>query len=373
MNHQDVVARVQRRIAEDPGLADSASLASLVRQEAHGVISDVDMISLLRQLRYDSVGIGQLERLLVIPGVTDIVVNGTTGVWFDRGQGLERADVAFASDDEVRRLATRFLVASGSRLDHSHCFGDGRITRDDATSIRVHAVLSPPSESGTCLSLRVLRQATTTIKQLTATGTFSPEVAGGLQEMIALRKPFLVIGGTGSGKTTLLSALLAQVDPGERIVCIEDTAELRPAHPHVVSLVSRAKNTEGSGEITMTTLLRQALRMRPDRIVLGEIRGPEVVDLLAALNTGHEGCAGTLHANSLQEVPARIEALAALGGLDRQALHSQLAAASPVVLAMKRTRQGRRLQQIGVLRGYPLEVHLVWDDTMQGAPSWNLS
>ena len=178
--------------------------------------------------------------------------------------------------------------------------------------------------------------------------------------MVDKRISFLVIGGTGSGKTTLLSALLGTVSERERILVIEDTAELSPHHPHCVSVVSRRANAEGSGEVTMSQLLRQALRMRPDRIVVGEIRGREVVDLLAALNTGHDGGAGTLHANSLFEVPARMEALAALGGLDRAALHSQLAAAVHMVLAMERTPQGRRLAHIGVLEGIPVTPRIIW-------------
>ena len=169
-----------------------------------------------------------------------------------------------------------------------------------------------------------------------------------------------VIGPSGSGKTTLLAALLGCVPATERLLIIEDTPELAPAHPHVVTLVSRRANAEGRGEISMSLLLRQALRMRPDRIVVGEIRGAEVVELLAALNTGHDGGAGTVHANSVDEVPARMEALAALGGLDRVALHSQLAAAVHVVLGMERGPAGRRLAHIGVLEGNPVKPRLVW-------------
>jgi pilus assembly protein CpaF len=161
---------------------------------------------------------------------------------------------------------------------------------------------------------------------------------------------FLISGGTGVGKTTLLSAVLAAVAADERIVCVEDAAELAPAHPHLVKLVARCANVEGVGEVTVRDLVRQALRMRPDRIVVGEVRGAEVVDLLAALNTGHDGGAGTVHANNPAEVPARLEALAALGGLDRAALHSQFAAAVQVVLHVSRDRTGaRRLTEIGVL------------------------
>ena len=188
------------------------------------------------------------------------------------------------------------------------------------------------------------------MRRCTRSGAIAPEAAALLDGIIAARLAFLISGGTGAGKTTLLSAVLGAVAAGERIVCVEDAAELAPAHPHLVKLVARCANVEGVGEVTVRDLVRQALRMRPDRIVVGEVRGAEVVDLLAALNTGHDGGAGTVHANSPAEVPARLEALAALGGLDRAALHSQLAAAVQVVLHVSRDRTGtRRLTEIAVL------------------------
>ncbi|QDZ43312.1 TadA family conjugal transfer-associated ATPase [Corynebacterium sp. sy039] len=353
-----IIEQVQRRIAEEGNPAD---LGSLVRDVAGGVLSDRDVFQILRKIRHDSDGIGPLESLVALPGVTDVVVNGARDIWFDRGNGLERAAIQFDDDNAVRQLATRLLNASGRRLDDAQCFADGRIARQDGSSLRVHAILSPPSDTGTCISLRVLKQSRAGLDDLCQYGTFSPQTQRIVEQIIDSRRSLLVIGGTGSGKTTLLGALLSRVSPKQRIICIEDTAELKPEHPHCISLVTRAKNTEGKGEITMTDLLKQALRMRPDRIVVGEIRGAEVVDLLAALNTGHEGCAGTVHANSLHEVPARLEALAALGGLSRSALHSQLAAAKPVVLMMKKTPEGRKLQQIGELVGNPTQIKVIWE------------
>ncbi|AZA12280.1 Putative conjugal transfer protein [Corynebacterium gerontici] len=365
MQRDALIEAVQRKLAQTPD-TNETQRAQMVREVSGGVMSDVEVINILRQLRHESQGVGRLESVLAIEGVTDVLVNGVHGVWFDRGRGLERAAVTFGSDAEVRKLATRLLVASGRRLDDAQCFADGRLQRQDGTALRVHAMLSPPSESGTCISLRVLRQATTSIDQLQRSGTFDTSVADCLRNLVAARKSVLIIGGTGSGKTTLLSALLSQVHEHERIICIEDTAELKPNHPHAISLLSRTENVEGKGAISMADLLRQSLRMRPDRIVLGEIRGAEVVDLLAALNTGHEGCAGTLHANTVVEAVARVEALAALGGLQQHALHSQLAAAAPVLLAMKRSSSGRTLHQIGVLRGNPVEVELLWDARSNG-------
>ncbi|MFI5504809.1 GSPII_E, type II/IV secretion system protein [Corynebacterium kutscheri] len=358
VKYDEVAEEVHRRISSREQVTDRATV-QLIREVA-GVISDQDVLSVLRKIRHDSQGVGVLESVLALPGVTDIVVNGTHGTWFDRGNGLEKASIRFEKDQDVRRLATRLLVASGRRLDDAQSFADGRLYRDDGSSIRIHAILSPPSENGTCLSLRVLRQKSVSLKQLYQGGSFDDEMYAELQKLIRRRRNFLVVGGTGSGKTTLLGALLREVDHHERIICIEDTAELRPKHPHFLTLVTRSNNIEGKGEITMADLLKQSLRMRPDRIVVGEIRGVEVVDLLAALNTGHDGCAGTVHANSIEEVPARLEALAALGGLDTHALHSQLCAAAPMVLVMKKTASGRRLSQIGELRGNPIRVHILY-------------
>ena len=167
--------------------------------------------------------------------------------------------------------------------------------------------------------------------------------------LVAARRAFLVSGGTGTGKTTLLAALLSRADPVERLVLVEDSAELRPAHPHVVALEARPPNVEGAGEITLRDLVRQALRMRPDRLVVGEVRGAEVVDLLAALNTGHEGGCSTLHANSSADVPARLEALGVTAGLSRDAVHAQIAAALHVVVHLVRDDERRRVSEIGVL------------------------
>lgn len=347
-------------VAAEPQLAhDAPALARRIRQEA-GVISDVDVLDLLQRLRHDSVGLGLLEPVLSLPGLTDVVVNGPDSCFVDCGQGLQPRDIGFADDAEVRQLATRLAAVAGVRLDDAQPFADGRLTRPDGTRIRLHALLAPPSASGTCISLRVLRQAQTSLEELITNGSIESSLEHVLRAVVERRASFLVTGGTGSGKTTLLAALLGCVPVTERLLIIEDTPELSPNHPHVVTLVSRRANAEGRGEISMSLLLRQALRMRPDRIVVGEIRGAEVVELLAALNTGHDGGAGTVHANSVDEVPARMEALAALGGLDRVALHSQLAAAVHVVLGMERTPQGRRLAHLGVLEGNPVTPQLVW-------------
>ena len=254
-----------------------------------------------------------LEPLLADPAVTDVLVNGPGEVWVDRGDGLERVAVRFADEGAVRRLAVRLATSAGRRLDDAQPWVDARL----AGGVRLHAVLPPIAAGGTCVSLRVPRPRVFDLAELVAAGAVPQDGAVLLGRLVAARVAFLVSGGTGTGKTTLLSALLSLADDGDRLLLVEDACELAPRHPHVVRLESRPANVEGAGAVTLRDLVRQALRMRPDRLVVGEVRGAEVVDLLAALNTGHEGGSGTLHANSAHDVPARLEALAAVAGMSR--------------------------------------------------------
>jgi pilus assembly protein CpaF len=255
--------------------------------------------------------------------------------------------VRFTDDAAVRRLAQRLASACGRRLDDAMPYVDARLP--DGT--RVHAVLSPLAVSGTCLSLRVPSRQAFTLDDLVRAGSVPTEVEPWVRAVVAARLSLLVTGGTGTGKTTWLSMLLGLVEPGERIVVVEDSAELRPSHPHVVRLESRPANIEGAGAVTLRDLVRQSLRMRPDRVVVGEVRGAEVVDMLAAFNTGHEGGLTTVHANSAADVPARLEALALTGGLDRPAAHAQMAAGLDVVLHLERGRDGvRRWSSVSVAR-----------------------
>lgn len=372
----DLLERVRERLAEHAGVPDAAQLAAAIRAEAGGVLADTDLLRALRLLQTEMTGAGLLEPLLHDPQVADVLVTGPDSVWIDRGHGLEQTGVRFADEAAVRRLAQRLALAAGRRLDDAQPWVDGKLTGAEATlgdafGVRLHAVLAPVAHDGTCLSLRVLRPATQGLTALAAAGSVPSTALRLLNDIVRARLAFLVVGGTGAGKTTLLSALLAAADPAERIICVEDAAELAPVHPHVVRLVARTANVEGVGAVTVRDLVRQALRMRPDRIVVGEVRGAEVVDLLTALNTGHDGGAGTVHANSPQEVPARLEALAALGGMDRAALHSQLAAAVQVVLHIHRRADGTRgLREIGVLErdGAGIRITPAWRSDDLPAP-----
>jgi pilus assembly protein CpaF len=340
-----LLERVRARLAVDPTAPSQARVAALVREETGGLLGDDDVLRIVREAVDELAGAGPLEALLREPGVTDVLVNGPDQVWIDRGGGLIRSEVRFADDDAVRRLAVRLAGHAGRRLDDAAPWVD--VGLPDGT--RLHAVLPPVSGSGTCLSLRVLRRSAHSLDDLEALSTLPGESGGLLRALVAARTAFLVTGGTGSGKTTLLSALLGEVDPAERMVVCEDAAELSPAHPHVVRMVTRPPNVEGVGQVTLRDLVRQALRMRPDRLVVGEVRGSEVSDLLAALNTGHDGGCGTLHANRPSEVPARLEALGMAAGLGRTAVHSQAAAALSLVVHLRRTAAGRRVDEIGVV------------------------
>ena len=272
-----------------------------------------------------------LSDLLDDPAVTDVLINGTHA-WVDRGGGLVRVDAGIRDEADARHAAIRLASACGARLDDASPIADGTLPG----GVRLHAVLPPVSASGA---------------------------------LVVSRANVLVSGATGSGKTTLLSAALSLVPSGERIVCIEEVAEVAPAHPHCVHLVERKPNVEGRGGITLSDLVRAAMRMRPDRLVLGECRGPEVRDVLTALNTGHDGGWATIHANGVRDVPARLAALGVLAGMGEGAVAAQASSALDAVLHMRRDAAGRRwVSEVGVLtraRG-PLECAVALSATADG-------
>lgn len=312
--------------------------------------------------RAELTGAGPLQALLDAPDVTDVLVNGPDDVWVDRGAGLEQVSVNLGTATAVRGLAVRLAALGGQRLDDACPTVDARLP--DGT--RLHAVLEPLAEAGAVISLRVLRTRAFTLDELVAAGALPSQWAGLLCALVLRRANVLISGGTGTGKTTLLAALLSLVPDDERVVTVEEARELQPTHPHVVHLAARRANVEGAGNVDLADLVRNALRMRPDRIVLGECRGAEVREVLMAMNTGHDGGFATLHANAVAVVPARLEALAGLAGMTREAVAAQAAGALDVVLHLRRSNGARYLAEIGLVgRGSSgeLEVRTVarWD------------
>ncbi len=290
-------------------------------------------------------GAGVLQPLLTDPKVTDVLVNGTGGVWVDRGAGLERAGVDIGDEEAVRRLAVRLSGLARRRLDEASPYVDGLLPG----GVRLHAVLPPLVDGGAHISLRVPRRGVTSLEQLCAHGSFPPDWMPVLEAIVHGRHSFLVTGGTGSGKTTLLAALLACVSDSDRLLVVEDVRELDVQHPHTVRMQTRPPNVEGAGHVDMVALVRQSLRMRPDRLVVGEVRGAEVREMLTALNTGHEGGCGTLHANSSADVVTRFEALGALAGMSPEATRSQLISALSLVVHLRRGYGRRYVETVGVL------------------------
>ncbi|MET0862140.1 MAG: TadA family conjugal transfer-associated ATPase [Microbacterium sp.] len=272
------------------------------------------------------------------PEVTDLFVNGASGLYVDRGKGAVPVSGWLAQESDVRELAVALIGLGGRHIDDANPCVDVRL--GDGT--RVHAVLPPVSAEGTVISVRVPRMDFPDLSELERRGMFDATLRARLEDAVAGRTNLLISGAAGAGKTTLLAGLLACAPHTERIVTIEDVAELRIRHPHHVRLEARQANLEGAGAIGLPRLVREALRMRPDRLVVGECRGEEVRELLGALNTGHDGGAGTLHANGLHDVPARLEALGALAGLDDHAVARQTSSAIGLVLHVGRGPDGVR-------------------------------
>ncbi|WP_314847113.1 ATPase, T2SS/T4P/T4SS family [Rothia dentocariosa] len=330
----DQVSPAASADSENPRLWSSKDLTLAVQQaceeemcgdENHEfpVEHEPDLVSrALSCLHAELYGLGALETLTHIPGITDIYVNSPQDVWVQAHGQTQPVTLTFETEAQVRQLANRLIRAHGGRLDAAHPADD---VHDDSGR-RIHAVI-PPLVENTHLSIRLPAQSCLTLTALRESGMFDAATEQALRTMIARRQNFVVSGGTGTGKTTLLNALLGECEAWERLMILEDTPELSPQHPHTVSLKTRAANAEGAGEITLGDLLVQALRMAPDRLMVGECRGSEILHLLNAMNTGHQGAGTTLHANSAFAVPHRLAALGALAGLDERtvALHASTA------------------------------------------------
>ncbi|MBR6459611.1 MAG: TadA family conjugal transfer-associated ATPase [Actinomycetaceae bacterium] len=308
-----------------------------------------DVLGKSKELRSAIGGAGSvLQPLLDDRRVTDILVNSSTGVWIDRGAGLERDDGAseqLGKESEVRALATRLAASAGQRLDDSSPIVDGTFS----DGFRLHAVLPPLGAEGTLISLRTQRAIAFSLDELQEAYMFPTALRPVLDALISQRANTIISGATGSGKTTLLAALLAEIPSSQRLLVIEESAELRPRHEHVIHLQVRRANVQGAGEIGMSELVRAAMRMRPDRIILGECRGAEVREVLSALNTGHEGGWATIHANSALDVPSRLVALGALADMSEAVVAAQAASALDAVIHVERIKGHRAIRQIACL------------------------
>ncbi len=322
-------------------LADSleAEVRSLVETEA-AVLDERDRRELCERVLRLATGLGPLEPLLADPSVDEVMVNGPDSVWVERRGRVERAGVQFAGEAELLHAIERILAPLGRRVDEASPLCDARL----ADGSRVNVVIPPLALGGPCLTIRRFRRHGFSLEDLVENGTLPAELSEFLARCVRGRASILVSGGTGSGKTTTLGALSGALPEGERIVTIEDAAELRLRQPHVVRLEARPPNLEGRGEVTIRQLVRNALRMRPDRIVVGEVRGGEALDMLMALNTGHEGSLTTVHANSPPDALRRVETLALMAGvgLPHAAVREQLASALQLVVHQARGPDGRR-------------------------------
>ncbi|MBR5950166.1 MAG: TadA family conjugal transfer-associated ATPase [Actinomycetaceae bacterium] len=329
-------------------IAGGTPASDAIGQAYPTAISVHDVLGKTKELR-SAIGVGSaLQKLLDDKKVTDILVNGSSGVWVDRGCGLERDEVTSTqlnTENEVRALATRLAASAGQRLDDSSPIVDGTFSG----GFRLHAVLPPLGAEGTLISLRTQRTIAFSVDELQEAQMFPQDLRPVLDALVARRANTMISGATGSGKTTLLAALLAEIPSSQRLLVIEESAELRPRHEHVVHLQVRHANVQGVGEIGMSDLVRAAMRMRPDRIILGECRGAEVREVLSALNTGHEGDWATIHANSAIDVPSRLVALGALANMSEAVVAAQAASALDAVIHVERINGHRAIRQIACL------------------------
>lgn len=333
------------------GVAPSPGAVRRALEDSGEILGDDGLTHAAETLSTNVLGAGPLERYLRLPDVTDVLVNGLAGVWIDRGNGIEPVPCDVGGPEEVRRLAVRLAGLAGRRLDDSCPVVDGLLS----SGVRLHAVLPPLVDGAAHVSLRVPRRAFADIGALGARGAFPPAVGELLRRLVGARVSFVVSGGTGTGKTTLLAAMLKEVDAAERMLLVEDVREMAVDHPHVVRLTARPPNIEGAGGVDLVALVRASLRMRPDRLIVGEVRGAEVREMLTALNTGHDGGACTVHANSVDDVMARFEALGALGGLDSVAVRTQVASALRVVVHLRR-HPHRHVCELGVVLRSPARI-----------------
>lgn len=333
----------RRRVAAAGGNPAAVDLPDEVRalvEEEAALLGRETRDELAARIVRDTVGLGPLEDLLADPSVEEVMVNGPDEVYVERAGRIEEVDLRFPDEEELRNAIERILAPLGRRIDELSPMVDARL----ADGSRVNVVIPPLAVDGPALSIRRFGASRPGARELVERGSLSATQCELLEQAVGDRRSILVSGGTGAGKTTLLNALSGFIDSGERIVTIEDAAELRLQQRHVVRLESRPASVEGKGEVTVRDLLRNALRMRPDRIVIGEVRGPEALDLLTALNTGHEGALSTLHANSAADALSRLETLALMAGvgLPHEAIAEQVQRGVDLVVHVERRSDGSR-------------------------------
>lgn len=324
---------------------DIPRLIHAVDEQEETGLSEAEQETAIESLHAQFFGLGILEPLLSIEGITDIFVNGPQDIWYEAQGVLHPSHLSFVAEPDVRAFACRLIQSAGGRLDEAYPSADVQNNRGQ----RIHAILPPLSLSGTVLSIRIQPTRRASLEELESCGMFNHEVASVLRYVVERKANFLISGGTGTGKTTLLNAMLSECAENERIITIEDVAELAPVHPHVVSLQSKIANAEGQGAVPLTELIRQALRMRPSRLVLGECRGSELADMLTAMNIGHSGTGGTVHASSASAVPARLMAMGAMAGMTPEALTLQALTALEFVIHISKRGSQRFMSEIGVL------------------------
>ena len=333
----------QRRAVAVSGTRDAPALpeavGDLVADQA-ALLSQERREQLTDRILRDTIGLGPVEELLRDPEVEEVLVNGHEEVWIERRGRLERTAVRFSGEEQLRDVIERVLGPLGRRVDELSPMADGRL----ADGSRVNVIIPPLAVDGASISIRRFAGIRPDPDELVRRGTFDAELRGLLGDAVAGGRNLIVSGGTGSGKTTVLNALSSFIGEGERVITIEDAAELSLSQPHVVRLESRPAGIEGTGEVTIRDLVRNALRMRPDRIVIGEVRGGEAMDLLVALNTGHRGSLSTVHANSAADALRRIETLAMMAGLGmpHKVIREQLVGALDLVLHLERGPGGSR-------------------------------
>lgn len=341
LDHLDLVKLDKNKMSDQelrPNVLDA--LGRIVGTMHAQLPKDFDRARLIRELTNEALGLGPLEQLLNDDSISEIMVVDPQTIFVERDGRIEKTDLQFTDDEAIRAVIERIVTPLGRRIDESTPLVDARL-RDGS---RVNAVIRPLAIRGTCITIRKFARNPLSIQDLVDRKAFTPQMATFLMRTVKVRKNIVISGGTGSGKTTLLNVLSSAIPSHERVITIEDAAELRLQQPHVVSLETRPPNMEGRGAYTIRDLVKNALRMRPDRIVVGECRGGEALDMLQAMNTGHEGSMTTTHANSPTEAVARLETLALMSGLDlpARAIREQIVASVDVVLQQTRFSDGSR-------------------------------